>query len=533
MIALWQAYKSNLFNLNNIYQNIIAGLIVGIIALPLSMAFAIASGVSPASGIYTAIIAGFIAGIFGGTQVQISGPTGAFVVILAEITAQHGFAGLQCATFLAGILLVCMGFAKLGSIVKFIPYPVIVGFTTGIGIIIFIGQWANFLGLPISISADTNIFHKIMLILKSLPQLQLATTLLAYTSLIVYLLSQHFIKKFPAPLITLLFATTTQIILKNSNIATISSVYGKIPQKLATFTLPDISSINWFTLIAPACTIALLGAIESLLSASAVDAITNTKHNSNQELIGQGFANIIAPFFGGFASTGAIARTITNVRNGGNCPIAAITHSLFLILILFACAPYASHIPLCALATILFIVAYNMSDLHQFMHIAYHAPWYDVAVLLFTCLLTILTDLVFAVTFGCLISMLLFTVRMYQTSDGKRVPFIFATLWKESITKVSSTACENNTIHFNIQGPFFFGVADKLEQALDITDSDPACIIFNFQQVPFIDMTGLTIFYKIAQQYHQRGVKIYIQQANERIMKKMHAMQIDQFIEKI
>ncbi len=530
MIALFSAYQSNLLTLKNIKQNIISGSIVGIIALPLSMAFAIASGVHPASGIYTAIIAGLIVGIFGGTQVQVSGPTGAFVIVLANITSLHGFTGLACATFLAGILLMLMSFFKLGSVIKYMPYPVVLGFTTGIGFLIFINQWPAFLGLPISLPANAHAFFKIKIIFSSLTKLDFTTTFFAYFNLIIYFLSQKFIPKIPAPLASLTLTTLALFIFGNDAVATIGSVFGPISQKIPLFTIPDTTSINWFALITPACTIALLCAIESLLSATIADAITSTKHNSNQELFGQGLANIITPFFGGFASTGAIARTVTNIRNGGNCPIASITHSLILMLILYFFAPLAEHIPLCAIATILLIIAYNMSDIDQFMQIVYHGPWYDVIVLLFTCFLTIMVDLVFAVTFGALLSILFFTLRMYQTSEIQKKPFIFATLWKESITQISKT-CENNVIHFKIKGPFFFGAADKLEQAFVITDDDPACIVFNFAQVPFIDMTGLTIFHKIVQQLYKRGVKIYIESANERIMKKIKMMKIDQFIQ--
>ncbi len=530
MIALLSAYKSHLLTPKNIQKNIAAGLIVGIIALPVSMAFAIASGVHPASGIYTAIIAGLIVAIFGGTQVQISGPTGAFVIILANITAQHGFVGLACATFLAGILLILMSIFKLGSIIKYMPYPVIVGFTTGIGLLIFVNQWPTFLGLPIELPSNAHFFHKIKLIIGSLTKLDINTTFFGYFSLLIYFLTQKFIPRVPAPLTSLLITTTALFISKNTSVATIGSAFGQIPQTIPMLQIPNISTINWFALITPACTIALLCAIESLLSATVADAITNTKHDSNQELFGQGMANMITPFFGGFTSTGAIARTVTNIRSGGNCPVAAITHSLFLILIIYFFAPLAAHIPLCALATILLIIAYNMSDLDQFMQITYHAPWYDVIVLLFTCFLTIMVDLVFAVTFGALLSILFFKLRMYQTTELQQKSFIFATLWKESITQVSKT-CENNIIHFKIKGPFFFGAADKLEQAFAITDNDPACIVFNFAHVPFIDMTGLTIFHKIVQQFYRRGVKIYIESANDRIMKKIKKMNIDQFIQ--
>ena len=530
MIALLSAYRANLLTVQNIKQNIIAGIIVGIISLPLSMAFAIASGVHPASGIYTAIIAGFLVGVFGGTQVQISGPTGAFVIILANITAQHGFAGLCYATFLAGILLILMSLFNLGSIVKYMPYPVVVGFTTGVGLLIFVNQWPSFLGLPVQFACNAHFFYKIKMIFLSLTKIHFATAFCGYLSLFIYFISQKYIAKIPATLTSLVIVTTTLFISKNTSVATIGSTFGNISQSFPTFHMIDFHSVSLFSIITPACTIALLCAIESLLSATVADAITNTKHNSNQELFGQGLANIVAPFFGGFASTGAIVRTVTNIRSGGNCSIAAMSHSLFLMLTIFFCAPLATHIPLCALAAILLVIAFNMADLDQFMQITYHAPWDDVIVLLFTCFLTIMVDLIFAVTFGALLSMLFFTLRMYQTSKLQEKSFIFATLWKESITQVSKT-CENNTIHFKIKGPFFFGAADKLEQAFAITEDDPACIVFNFAQVPFIDMTGLTIFQKIVQQFYRRGVKIYIESANERIMKKIKKMNIDQFIQ--
>ncbi|MFA5998570.1 MAG: SulP family inorganic anion transporter [Candidatus Babeliales bacterium] len=529
MMKHFRFYSSRLLQLNQFKQNITAGIIIGIIALPLSMAFAIASGATPASGIYTAIIAAIIVGIFGGTQVQIAGPTGAFVAILSTITAQHGFIGLQLATLMAGIIMILMGLFKLGKVVKFIPYPVIVGFTTGIGFIIFVGQWKSFFGLPVHISTQAHFHEKFVLLLQHIPSLHVATTILSCTSLCTYLITKRYFKKIPAPLTTLISATVLNLLFGNNSIETIGSAFGAIPQQIPTWSIPMFSTVDWTQLIGPACTIALLGAIESLLSASAVDAILNTKHNSNQELIGEGLANIVTPFFGGFASTGAIARTITSIRNGGSNPIAAITHSIVLLFILLSCAPHASYIPLCALATILFIVAYGMSDLHQFIHIAHHAPWYDAAVLIITCLLTIVIDLVIAVAFGCIIATLFTLIRLYQTTTSRH-PYVFATLWKTSVTNVTSTTCENNTVEFIIEGPFFFGVAEKLEQAFSVTNTDPTCIIFNFKNVPFIDITGLTVFYKTVQDYHQRGVKVYIKLANERIIQKFKKMGIDTFV---
>ena len=527
MIALIYAFKSNLITYKNIKQNIFASMMVSMMTLPLAIACAIGCGLSPESGIQTAIIANLLVAIFGGTQVQISGPTAALIIILAQIHTNYGTNTMQATIILAGILLMLIGFFKLSSLVKHMPYTVVIGLTTGIGLIIFINQWESFLGLHLNINHNANFFYKLKILFKSLPQADVLTCIIAYTSLIIYFFSQRYIKNIPASLVTLVGTTSLTTVLNSSKIATIGS------HKTNLLPLPYVSfsgllDVNWILIIAPACTIALLIATESLLSLTAIDAIAKTKNDANQELIGQATANIIATLFGGFASAGTIYRTIINIRYGANCPIAGIINSAILLIVLYFGAPYLLNIPLCVIATILFVVAYNMSDLHQFCQILFHAPWYDTIVLLTTCFLTITVDLVFAVTFGSLISILLFTLRTYQINTNKT--YIFATLWKETITQVSSI-CDNNTIRFKIKGPFFFGAADKLEQAFALTDSDPSCIVFNFSQVPFIDMTGLAIFYKIVQQYHIRGVRIYIENANDRVMKKLQAMHIDQFLE--
>ncbi len=527
MIALITAFKSNMFTFKNFKQNMFAGIMVSMMTLPLAIACAIGCGLSPESGIYTAIVANFVAAIFGGSQVQISGPTGALVIILAQVHTNYGITTLQATIMLAGIVLTAIGFFKLSSFIKHMPYTVVIGLTTGIGLIIFINQWESFLGLHLNMSHNSSFFYKIKLLFKSLPQADITTCLLAYTSLILYFISQRYIKNIPASLVTLIGTTSIATILNSDKIATIGSNQSNL------LPLPPISTatffnLNWMVIIAPACTIALLIAIESLLCLTAIDATTPTKNDTHQELIGQGIANIFSTFLGGFASTGTIYRTIINIRYGGNCPIAATINSFILLLIFYFAAPFLLHIPLCAIATILFVVAYNMSDLHQFCQILFHAPWYDTIVLLTTCFLTITVDLVFAVAFGSLIAILLFTLRTYQTNTNKT--YIFATLWKETITQVSSV-CENDTIRFKIKGPFFFGAADKLEQAFALTDSDPSCIVFNFSQVPFIDMTGLSIFYKIVQQFHMRGVRVYVENANNRVMKKLQDMHIDQFLE--
>lgn len=518
MLAIIKAYKAGLFKSSNIINNIVAGIIVGIVALPLSMAFAIASGASPEHGLYTAIIAGFIVGVFGGSRVQIAGPTGAFVVILANITAKHGIVGLQVATIIAGFMLLFMGLVKLGSVIKFIPNPVIVGFTSGIGVIIFVNEWKDFFGLNVKIPLDAHFLEKVTALLSHLPDLSYQATLLGLLSLILVIVTPKIIKPIPGPLVAMVTATILQTIFKFNNVATIGNTFGTIPQTLPTFTIPELSFNQVIVLVGPAFTIALLGAVESLLSAAAADGIIGTHHDSNQELIGQGFANVVAPFFGGFASTGAIARTVTNIRNGGNSPLAAIVHSITLVLIIIAFAPLASYIPFCALAAILFVVAYNMSDIPQFIDMIRQAPSYDVIVLLVTFFLTVFTDLVIAVNVGVILAMLFFVRRMHQA-------VLIEQPTKEELSEELShygiTEVPKDTIIYSINGPFFFGVAEKLEHALATTGADPKQIVFRLKQVPFMDITGLETFDLLTQQYYKRGVNVYLCEANERVKHKL------------
>jgi SulP family sulfate permease len=509
MIALIEAYRAGLLKTKNWWPNIVAGLIVGVVALPLAMAFAIASGVKPEQGIYTAIIAALVVGIFGGSRVQIAGPTGAFIVILANITAQYGVTGLQVASLMAGFILLFMGIIRLGSVIKFIPDPVIVGFTSGIGVIIFVGEWKDFFGLPVHLPLDAPFYHKIWYLVKAFPHINLTTTGLAILSIALVLITPKLIKRIPGPLVAMIVVTVLQMIFHFKNVATLGSTFGGIPQHLPPFHFPALTLHHTLSLIAPAFTIALLGAIESLLSASAADSMAGgARHNSNQELIGQGFANILAPLFGGFAATGAIARTATNIRNGGNSPIAAIVHSILLILVLVLLAPLAFEIPLCTLAAILFVVSYNMSDIPHFMRIVRRAPRYDVLVLIITFLLTVFVNLVVAVNVGVILAMLFFIRRMYQSIGVEQTTDEIPNLPKD-------------TLVYTIHGPFFFGVAEKMERALGAINADPKIIIFRLKEVPFMDMTGLETFEELIEKYHQRGVKVYLCEANANVGRKL------------
>lgn len=421
----------------------------------------------------------------GGARLQIAGPTGAFIVILAGITSKYGIPGLQVATLMAGIMLVVMGLSRLGNVIKYIPDPVIIGFTSGIAIIIWVGQWKDFFGLnaqPVAEHFHEKLFH----LLSSFPSLQLETTLLGVGTLAILLLSPKVFKKIPSPFIALVFTGLLQWFFNFKGVATIGSAFGGIPQSLPEFSIPSITVSDSIKLIGPAFTIALLGAIESLLSAVVADGMAGTKHDSNQELVGQGIANMLTPLFGGFAATGAIARTATNIRNGANSPIAGVVHAITLILIILLLAPLAVHIPLCVLSAILFVVAYNMSELHLFSHMIKTAPRSDVAVLLITFLLTVFVDLVMAVNIGVMLAALLF---MKQMSD---VVGIEKQNQKTLSDEVDSPDFKlpPKTVVYSIEGPFFFGAAKRLESALESVHGHAEILILRLGKVPFIDATG-------------------------------------------
>ncbi|MBY0502204.1 MAG: STAS domain-containing protein [Alphaproteobacteria bacterium] len=529
MKALIETSKPGLFQFKILFPNILAGFIVGIIALPLSMAFAIASGAKPEQGIYTAIIAGFIVGIFGGSRFQIAGPTGAFVVVLLGITAKYGIEGLQIATLMAGIILLFLGIMRLGSIIKFIPDPVIVGFTSGVALIIFVTEWKDFFGLH-HIPSNLTYFHeKFLVIISALPDISLSTTTLGSISLLILIASPKlmYTKNIPAPVIALMFAGLIQSIFQFSDVATIGSVYGEIPRELPEFTFPSFSLSQFIALIGPAFTIALLGAIESLLSAIVADGMTGTRHDSNQELIGQGLANIICPFFGGFAATGAIARTATSIRHGGSTRMAAIVHSVTLLVAIYFLAHLIKYIPLCTLAAILFVVAYNMSDMKHFYYVLRHAPKNDIFVLLTTFFLTIFTDLVVAVNVGVILAVLLFTQRMSQsvTIEQEKEEKI-----KEELAIFQLDSFPKNILVYSIQGPFFFAAAEKLEHLLSVIQDEPKVLIFRLKGVPFMDITGIQTFQEIIEDLNGRGIKVIICEANARVVKKLEKMEVLKFV---
>lgn len=518
MIALGEAWKAGLLGRQHWLSNLVAGVIVGIVALPLAMAFAIASGVKPEQGIYTAIVAGVLVSLFGGSRVQIAGPTGAFIVILASISAAHGIDGLQIATMMAGVMLLLLGITRLGAIIKFIPAPVIVGFTAGIGVIIWVGQWKDFFGLP---RVDGEHFHeKVWHLLQALPDLHPATTLLAILSLGLVLFSPRLpgLKRVPGPLVAMLLVTLTQALFQFEGVATIGSAFGGIPRGLPEFGLPDVSLARVIELIGPAFAIAMLGAIESLLSAVVADGMTGSKHDSNQELIGQGIANLAAPLFGGFAATGAIARTATNIRNGGSSPLAGIMHALTLLLIILFLAPLASDIPLCALAAILFVVAYNMSELRHFKRMVLRAPQADVAILLITFGLTVFSDLVVAVNIGVILAMLHFMRRMAASVEVQQV---VEQELEEELRLGGHTRLPPGVLVYTIEGPLFFAAAENFERALAQTHTDPQMLVIRLSRVPFMDITGLQTLEEVIQQLHKRQIVVKLCEANRKVLAKL------------
>lgn len=518
MITLLEAKRAGLFTRANLLPNVVAGIIVGVVALPLAMAFAIASGARPEQGLYTAIIGGLLVSTLGGSRVQIAGPTGAFIAILSGVTAKYGIHGLQVATLMAGFMLLLMGLTKMGTVIRFIPAPVIVGFTTGIGVIIFVGQWRDFFGLP---KIQGEHFHdKLIHLLGVLPQFHPTTLGLAVLSLLLVLLTPRVkgLQRVPGPLVAMVVVTVLQAVFRFPGVATIGSAFGGIPQGLPSLTPPNSSLSEVIQLVGPAFTIAMLGAIESLLSATVADGMAGTKHDSNQELIGQGLANIAAPLFGGFAATGAIARTATNIRNGGNSPLAGIMHGVTLVAIILFLAPLAVNVPLATLAAILFVVAYNMSELKHFGYILRHAPRADSAILVITFLLTVFTDLVVAVNVGVILAILHFIRRMAEVVDVQQLGKLDL---KSELQSQGLSDLPSGVLVYEIEGPFFFGAVENFERALLHTHSDPKVLIIRLSRVPFMDITGLQTLDEVIQQLHKRHVHVMLCEANERVRTKL------------
>ena len=517
MIALLEAKSAGLWSRHHIANNVLAGIVVGIVALPLAMAFAIASGARPEQGLYTAIVAALLTSLFGGTRLQIAGPTGAFIAVLSVITATHGMAGLQIATLMAGIILVGFGAARLGAVIEYIPSPVIVGFTAGIGVIIFVGQWKDFFGLSPAPSG-LHFHEKILVLVQALPTINLATTGLALLALAILIVGPRLLKRIPAPLVAMVVITVVQSVFHFGGVATIGSAFGGIPRTLPSFALPSVHFAQIISLVGPAFTIALLGSIESLLSAVVADGMAGTKHNSNQELIGQGIANIVAPLFGGFAATGAIARTATNIRNGATSPLAGVVHSGFLILVILLLSPLASSVPLCCLSAILFVVAWNMSEVPHFMRLVRGSPGTDVAVLLITFALTVFVDLVVAVNVGVILAALVFMRRMALSVNIE--PHVEGADTAPR-TALPPGSVPSGTVVYSIEGPLFFGAAQKLERTLAHVQRPASTLVLRMGQVPFVDATGISAIEEMITDFLKHDATVVLCEVRQNVLRKL------------
>ncbi|WP_433775113.1 SulP family inorganic anion transporter [Bacillus wiedmannii] len=493
------------YSLGHFQKDLLSGMIVGVVAIPLAMSFAIASGVKPEYGIYTTCIAGILTSLFGGSKYQIGGPTGAFVPILLGIVITYGYEDLLLAGLLAGIILCFMGIFKLGSLIKFIPRPVTVGFTSGIAVTIFTGQLAGFLGLT-GIKKHEEFIANLKEIFIHIDTINFYSIITALICLFVILITPKISPKVPGSLVGIVISTVIATVFFSGHVPTIGTAYGAIPNTLPHFHIPEITLERIQQLIGPAFVIAMLGSIESLLSAVVADGMTNSKHNSNKELIGQGIANIFTPLFGGIPATGAIARTATNIRSGATSPMSGIIHGVLVLLTLLLLAPSASHIPLASMAPVLMVVAWNMSEQKHFAHILKMKTG-DSLVLLVTFLLTVFTSLTTAVEIGLILAVILFTKRMSNMLVISKVLPDHSKKNEKLLPHVVNKAhdCPQISI-YTIEGPLFFGAAQTFEQNILATiHYKPKVLILRMGKVPFIDTTGESYFRNIVQHFKKEG----------------------------
>src|SRR5574344_19893 len=529
LCSVIKSYNKSIFA-----ADLMAGIIVGIVALPLAIAFGIASGVSPEKGIITAIIGGFIVSFMGGSNVQIGGPTGAFIVIVYGIIQNFGIEGLVIATIVAGIILIVMGLLKLGTIIKYIPYPIVVGFTSGIALTIFTTQIKDLFGLHID-KMPADFISKWGVYAQNITYLDPWATLIGVVSILVIVLTPKFSKKIPGSLIAIVLLTIVAYLLKTycgiNTIETIGdrfSISGNLPEA----SVPNLTWGSIKGLISPAVTIAVLGAIESLLSATVADGVIGDKHNSNQELIAQGIANVCSPIFGGIPATGAIARTMTNINNGGKTPIAGIVHAAVLLLIFLFLMPLAQYIPMACLAGVLVVVSYNMSGWRSFREI-FSNPKSDITVLLITFFLTVIFDLTVAIEVGLVIACLFCMRRMAETTQ---------------VSVITDEIDPNNEIEidvheehliipdgvevYEINGPYFFGIANKFEDVVARMGDKPRVRIVRMRKVPFIDSTGIHNLKNLCTKSRKKNIKIILSGVNERVQVALEKADFNELIGK-
>ena len=495
--------------------DLMAGLIVGIVALPLAIAFGIASGVSPSQGILTAIVGGFIVSALGGSRVQIGGPTGAFIVIIYGIVSNPalGLSGLMIATMLAGLFLILLGACRLGTIIKFIPYPIVVGFTSGIAVTIFTTQIKDLFGLTIEGGLPGDFISKWGVYLQNFVSIDWATTAVGVLSVLIIILTPKISKKIPGSLVAIIVVTVAVYFLNaytKFQVDTIYDQFGEIKAGIPALTVPDISWENVKSLFPTAMVIAVLGAIESLLSATVADGVCGDHHNSNQELIGQGVANLCTPLFGGIPCTGAIARTMTNINNGGRTPVAGIVHAFVLLVIFLVLMPLAAYIPMSCLAGVLVIVSYNMSGWRTFLQLMKN-PKSDIAVLFITFLLTVIFDLTIAIEVGLLIACLLFMRRMAETTQIMVISDeIDPNEETDAVVHEEHLVIPDGVEVYEINGPYFFGIANKFEELMAAMNDHPKVRIIRMRRVPFIDSTGIHNLQNLCEISHREGTHIVL-----------------------
>lgn len=528
---LWSALGH--YSAKKLQADLVAGIVVGIVALPLAIAFAIASGVSPSVGLVTAIVGGFMVSAFGGNSVQIGGPTGAFIVIVYGIIANFGLEGLAIATLMAGLILVLMGLFRLGTVIKFIPYPIVVGFTAGIALTIFSTQVNDFLGLGLK-NLPSEFLPKWGVYLSSLEQIDIATFVVALVSLAVIILTPKVSKRLPGALTAIVVVTLATFALRSYNadwsVDTIGDRFGTLTAQMPEFHgfHLDMATINM--LLPSAFTIAVLGAIESLLSATVADGYTGSRTRTNTELIGQGLANIAVPFVGGIPVTGAIARTMTNITNGGRTPVAGIVHALVLLLIFLFAMPLINYVPMACLAAVLMVVAYNMSGWRTIVGI-FHAPKSDISVLLVTFLLTVIFDLTIAIEIGLLLAVVLFMRRVMENTEIK--------VYSEQLDVAEGTDLSQHEVLnvargvsvYEIDGPFFFGIATKFDEMMRSTLADkPVVRIIRMRKVSFIDATALHNLELLIKSSQKEGIHVVLSGVKPKVRLALEHAGIDSLI---
>ena len=475
------------YNLTKLRADLLAGITVGLVALPLAMAFAIASGVRPEAGLFTAIVAGFLISAFGGSRVQIGGPTGAFVVLVYAIVAKYGLEKLIICTIMAGVILVIMGLARMGSVVKYIPYPVTTGFTTGIAVLIASTQIKDFFGLRAAAAVPSDFAGKLWYFARNFESAHWLTAALGLATLAVIILWPKKWARYAPAYVVAMFAGTAAVMLLQLPVDTIGTRFGGIPSGLPSFAAPHVDWLHLHELIRPAITIAVLAAIESLLSAVVADGMINDRHNSNQELIGQGIANMVAPFFGGIPATGAIARTATNIRSGGRSPVAGMVHAIVLLVVILAAAKLAFYIPLATLAAVLLVVAWNMGEWEALFELR-RLPKSDAAVLVSVFVLTVLVDLTVAVEIGMLLATALFIKRI---SDNTHISPVDETSDDEGAQhSLRGKTVPQGVLLFRVFGAFLFGATEKLEEFMRSLDKPPVVVILRFRKIIAMDATG-------------------------------------------